>query len=305
MIKITYEDISNPLYNKRGVNNYILYLHKSPSDKYYVGITCQGIERRWRYNGSGYYKCKYFYNAIQKYGFDNFEHFIIRMDLDEATANECEINMIRNLKDAGFQLYNVSNGGKASFKGLSLSEEHKRKISESNIGRPPTVMSIKGKERLIKSLIGNKNALGYHHTEETRKQISESLSSRKRKPFSSEHRKHISESKKGKELSEIQKRQLERLHQNNVGRKMPQSAIDSLVRRNKERVFTEDTIKKMSKAVVQYDLNMNKISEFISGQEAFRKTGTDNSSITKCCKGKLKSANGYIWRYKEENEYDE
>lgn len=64
MIQITYEDIRKPLYNKKSVNNYILYLHKSPSDKYYVGITCQGIERRWRYDGSGYYQCKYFYNAI-------------------------------------------------------------------------------------------------------------------------------------------------------------------------------------------------------------------------------------------------
>lgn len=305
MIKITYEDISNPLYNKRGLNNYILYLHKSPSEKYYVGITCQGIERRWRYNGSGYYGCKYFYNAIQKYGFENFEHFIIRMDLDEDTANKCEVNMIKNLRNAGFQLYNVSNGGRAAFKGLHLSEEHKRKISESNIGRPPTVMSIQGKERLLNSLIGNKNALGYHHTEETRKQISEKLTGRKRKPFSSEHRRHISESKKGKSLTESQKLQLEKLHKNNIGRKMPQSAIDSLIKRNKERIITKDTIKKISKAVVQYDLNMNKINEFISGQEAFRQTGTDNSSITKCCKGKLKSANGYIWRYKEEIENDE
>ena len=305
MIQITYEDIGNPLYNKRGANNYILYLHNSPSDKYYVGITCQGIKRRWRYDGSGYYQCKYFYNAIQKYGFDNFKHFIIRMNLDEITANKCEVNMIKNLKSAGFQLYNVSDGGRAVFKGLSLSKEHKRKISESNMGRTPTVMSITGKERLVKGLIGNKNALGHRHTENTRKQISESLLGRKRNPFSVEHRKCISERKKGKKLSECQKQQLERLHKSNIGRKMPQSAIDLLIKRNKGRIYTENTIKKMSKAIIQYDLNMNKINEFISGQEAFRKTGTDNSSITKCCKGKLKTANGYIWRYKEDIKNDE
>ena len=86
---------------------------------------------------------------------------------------------------------------------------------------------------------------------------------------------------------------------------MPQSAIDLLIKRNKGRIYTENTIKKMSKAIIQYDLNMNKINEFISGQEAFRKTGTDNSSITKCCKGKLKTANGYIWRYKEDIKNDE
>ena len=97
------------------------------------------------------------------------------MNLDEETANECEINMIKNLRDAGFELYNVSNGGKAAFKGMHLSEENKKKISESNKGRPPTTMSPEGKKRLINSLIGNKNALGYRHSEETRKKISSSL----------------------------------------------------------------------------------------------------------------------------------
>ena len=57
--------------------------------------------------------------------------------------------------------------------------------------------------------------------------------------------------------------------------------------------------------LTQEGWDANKINEFISGQEAFRKTGTDNSSITKCCKGKLKTANGYIWRYKEDIKNDE
>lgn len=306
IIRIDYEDISNPLYNQRGIDNYILYLHKSPSNKYYVGITCQGIERRWRFDGSGYYKCKYFYRAIKKYGFQNFDHFIIRMNLDEETANECEINMIKNLRDAGFELYNVSNGGKAAFKGMHLSEEHKKKISESNKGRPPTTMSPEGKKRLINSLKGNKNALGYRHSKETRQKISSSLTGKKRAPFTTEHKEHIGESRKGKPLSDAQKDQLERLHKSNVGRKMPQSAIEALIKRNLGHVVTEETRKKTAKPVIQYNLKMEKVKEFISINEAYRQTDTPASSIIRCCKGKLKSANGYIWRYKEEmNESEE
>ncbi len=34
-----------------------------------------------------------------------------------------------------------------------------------------------------------------------------------------------------------------------------------------------------------------------SSMDAKRKTGADNSSIIKCCRGKLKSTGGYHWRY--------
>lgn len=64
-------------------------------------------------------------------------------------------------------------------KGKKLSEEHRRKISES--------------ER------GNK------HSEESKRKISESL---KGKKFSDEHKRKLSEAKKGKKLSEEHKRKM-------------------------------------------------------------------------------------------------
>lgn len=57
---------------------------------------------------------------------------------------------------------------------------------------------------------------------------------------------------------------------------------------------------KHCKKVMQYDLNMNKISEFMNIAEAGRKTLTNRSNIVQCCKGRVKTAGGYIWRYKEE-----
>ena len=57
-------------------NNYKVYMHTSPSGKVYVGITCQPTYARWK-NGNGYKNNKHFYNAIIKYGWDNFEHQII------------------------------------------------------------------------------------------------------------------------------------------------------------------------------------------------------------------------------------
>lgn len=53
------------------------------------------------------------------------------------------------------------------------------------------------------------------------------------------------------------------------------------------------------KSVKQYDLNGKFLSSFISQKEASEITGTKQASISLCCKGKIKTANGYIWKYAE------
>jgi group I intron endonuclease len=52
------------------------------------------------------------------------------------------------------------------------------------------------------------------------------------------------------------------------------------------------------KSVIQYDKDMNFISEYISIRDAERKTNINRSNISKCCKEKVKSAGGFIWKYK-------
>ena len=54
---------------------------------------------------------------------------------------------------------------------------------------------------------------------------------------------------------------------------------------------------KLGKAVAQYDMNGQLISIYPSSMEASRKTGADNSSIIKCCKGILNKTKGYVWKY--------
>lgn len=52
---------------------------------------------------------------------------------------------------------------------------------------------------------------------------------------------------------------------------------------------------KHSKSVIQFDTHKNKIQEFCSIKDAKKKTGINN--IIACCKGKQKTAGGYIWEY--------
>lgn len=54
---------------------------------------------------------------------------------------------------------------------------------------------------------------------------------------------------------------------------------------------------KRSTAVAQYDKNMRLVKTYPSIREAERQTGVHNQSIVKCCKGKVKTAGGYVWKY--------
>ena len=53
------------------------------------------------------------------------------------------------------------------------------------------------------------------------------------------------------------------------------------------------------KAIIQYDKNNNKISDFKSITDASEKTNISITSIVNCLKGLSKTSGGYIWKYKE------
>ena len=95
------------------MNNYIIYMHKNKiNGKVYIGQTCQKPEYRWGKEGNGYKQCPLFYNAIQKYGWNNFEHIILKTGLASDEANLMEKYYIKkfNSIDPKFG-YNLSKGG--------------------------------------------------------------------------------------------------------------------------------------------------------------------------------------------------
>ena len=59
------------------------------------------------------------------------------------------------------------------------------------------------------------------------------------------------------------------------------------------------------KPVIQYDLNNHIIKEFSSVSSAARSLNKESRTlISKCCQGKIKTAYGYIWKYKEDKGCD-
>ena len=115
------------------LNNYTVYMHISPSNKRYIGITCQKPEQRWK-SGHGY-KTQIFGRAIEKYGWSNIEHIIVAQGLSEEEAEWLEIELIREWNttdpDKG---YNIAKGGMVN-SGYHLREETKQKISKSSKGK--------------------------------------------------------------------------------------------------------------------------------------------------------------------------
>lgn len=91
---------------------YLLYVHENKlNGKVYVGITSKSNpEKRWL-NGNGY-KGTYFYNAIKKHGWNNFEHKILFEGLSQQQAFDLEKKLIFELKAQNKQYgYNIADGG--------------------------------------------------------------------------------------------------------------------------------------------------------------------------------------------------
>ena len=128
---------------------YCVYKHTSPNGKVYIGITRQNPIKRW-INGKGYAYNTHFYNAILKYGWNNFRHEILFTGLtrEEACQKEQELISYYNSNNRKFG-YNLTPGGNAVSeeivekanahkRGRPLSEMHKNALSNAKIGKPWT-----------------------------------------------------------------------------------------------------------------------------------------------------------------------
>ena len=57
---------------------------------------------------------------------------------------------------------------------------------------------------------------------------------------------------------------------------------------------------KNSKPVCQISADGTTVAIYVSGREAARQTGVQQTNIVKCCLGKAKTAGGYQWKYEND-----
>ena len=154
---------------------YTVYQHKNKiNGKIYIGITSQKPEDRWGSQGCNYKSSPHFYSAIQKYGWDNFEHNILFTDLTKEQACLKEQELIKEYNSMNREFgYNSTSGGDI----FTMNEETKQKISQA--------------------MIGNQNGLGHPCSEEEKEKISNAQKGRK---FTEEHKQKLSEAAKNRHV---------------------------------------------------------------------------------------------------------
>ena len=125
-------------------NNYIVYAHINKSNgKVYIGQTVN-IKERWRGNGKNYISSPKFYNAILKYGWDNFEHKILHSNLSKTIADSMEQKYIELYNSIALG-YNIKEGGSRGK--LSQASIHKmsKSIKEGYVKYPERREKIRNK----------------------------------------------------------------------------------------------------------------------------------------------------------------
>lgn len=277
----------------------IYVIRNKINNKLYIGQTTnkKGFNGRYHFKGNDiervYKSHKYdkehgrkynshLLNAIEEYGFNNFEvdkYFDIAYSEEE--LNKLEYMYIKiyqcTNKKYGYNNREGGNNGKLSEEtkqriskankgkfigenspnyGKHLTEETKQKISKANKGR------LKGEKHPFYGKTGENSVnYGKHHSEETRKKMSKA---NKGRILTEEWKNKVSETRKQKEVAK--------------GYKNPSA-----------------------KAVFCYEFNEIRLT----AKEWSIKLNIDLSSIIKCCKEKYKSAKGYHFRYATEEEIKE
>lgn len=263
-----------------------VYMHISPSNKKYVGITSQDVKDRWK-QGSSYKGCIAFQNAINTYKWDNFEHKVLYSGLTEQEAKDIEIKLIEemDLRNPS-KGYNISPGGDAFFKGGHHTDEAKKKISEHNSGKGNPMY---GKPRPIgggkpsKKVINLRTLNVYESQHEAERCVGATLgaltdviSGRRISMFGDywmDYDEYL-EASKEKSLEDI-------IHQ-----------FDERVKEHWRKAAANKR-----KGVIQLSMFGEFVNEFESIMEAERQTGIDHSSISKCCRSLQEQSGGYKWMY--------
>lgn len=174
---------------------YSVYCHTNKENgKKYFGITKLMPERRWA-KGEGYRSSRHFYFAIQKFGWDGFEHAILYEGLTKDEACQKEKELIEAFKTTESEFgYNLSTGGESGAAGVRPSPETIEKRVSKLRGR---TVSEETRRKMSEA------AKGRTFSEKTRKKMSEAAKGREITP---EQRARLSQANKGKRLSEETKR---------------------------------------------------------------------------------------------------
>lgn len=145
--------IENPDQSRR----FYTYLHCLPDGTpFYVGKGCDqtGHGRRSHTFGTGRHKTHK--EIVERYGRKNIKIYIFECDSEEEALAD-EIQQIAGLRRDGYELVNITKGGRGTI-GHRHSPETRAKLAAANMGNTYG--------------LGNQNRLGKPHTDQTKNKMS-------------------------------------------------------------------------------------------------------------------------------------
>ena len=257
-----------------------IYMLISPSKKCYIGQT-KNVKRRFREHRRAKGGCRRVYNAIRKYGWDNFLKVIIEVFDDDVSGefiDEREIYWIKEHNTLSPNGYNLEEGGNAQ-----------------------KIYSEESRELMRKAKIGNKNRIGKVHTVETRALMSRASKGR---ICSAETRAKLSRAAKGRICSAETRAKLNsRKHSAETRAKLSQittkyyeNISEEAMAKHKERSY--QNAKKQMKPIIATEKKTGIKRKFESTNDAARTLATEtgkkfNRSHVSNCANKRPNYNSH------------
>lgn len=267
------------------------------NNKKYIGITKQVPEKRWGNNGKRYTSSSHFYNAIRKYGWDNFKHLILYQNMTGKEAREKEVKLIAHYNTLNNKFgYNQTKGGDGCL-GFKMSKESRNKMKLIASNR---VRSNETREKMRRIMTGRK------FTQEWKNKIrdgrfGENNPSAKEIVQLDTNYKFIkyfpymrmAEKELGINISHISATCL--------GKEKTASGFVFMYyddyMKNKDKLVGKNVSYKSLRPVNQYTLEGEFIRRFDSISQAGNYIGLNPSGIKNVCRGNAKTSGGYKWEY--------
>ena len=291
-----------------------IYMHKNKENgKMYIGQTYTSLQHRFGKNGIRYNQCTLFWNAIKKYGWDNFEHIILEDGIQsQSEANEKEKYYIKKYKTTDRKYgYNLQDGGSEQTV-LSI-KVYQYDLDGNYIGEYNSISDAMRDNNISNGKISDcckgkrKSIGGYMWSYDKVSKLESYRRKSKSKPvyqYSLDGdfiRKYytVTEASKIANCNASKITSCCNLTVKTVGGyQWRYDYCDNIgAIKNKTRMQTHNT------EILQIDNNGNVICKFSSPSEAsllFDNSENAYASITNCLLHKSKSACGYIWLYNNE-----
>lgn len=279
----------------------LIYMKISPSGGKYIGQTIYTEENRWyEHCKQAYYKNGPSYNsllncAIRKYGQENFKTIILENNLPEEKLDEREsywINYYKTYFEDGHHGYNMTTGGKSGTK-IYIDEKLLLNLWERGFSTIDIAKELKHDPETIRKRLLQLGLTTKDFYKQTGKKNHNTIMENQ----NLDNNLILSLWKNNYSCNQIAKKN--GCNYRTIIRRLLWLGI---TKEEIEKRKSQNGTKTRKVPILQYDLEGNFIKEWESVREAAKSLGMSHGNISCVLKKKRKTAGGFIWKYKENND---